>query len=85
MKALIVAALLTSTTIACAQQAAPPRDISVSLSPDDQKNFKEVCAMAMRNPALPTDMTYNVSAWCLTINGKITQALQAPVASETKP
>lgn len=57
MKAIIAIALLASTAISCAQQAAPPRDISVSLSPEDQKNFKEVCAMAMRNPAIGTDMT----------------------------
>jgi uncharacterized lipoprotein YajG len=88
MKALIVAALLTSTTIACAQpaaqQAASLRDISVSLSPDDQKIFKEVCAMAMRNPALPIETTYGVSTWCVNMNAKIVQAQQAPPA-EKKP
>jgi hypothetical protein len=67
---------------ALAQQAG--RDISIALSPDDQKIFKEACAMAMRNAALPTETTYGVSAWCVNMNAKIVQAQQAPPA-EKKP
>jgi|HubBroStandDraft_2_1064218.scaffolds.fasta_scaffold725209_2 hypothetical protein len=85
MLRLVSILLILSTTFALAQQPAPAPDATLKLSAEDQKNFKEVCAFAMRNAALPTDMTYNVSAWCLAINGKITQALQAPVAPETKP
>jgi tRNA A37 threonylcarbamoyladenosine synthetase subunit TsaC/SUA5/YrdC len=84
MKALIVAALLTSTTIACAQQSTPAPDATLKLSAEDQKNFREVCAMAMRNAALPTETTYGVSAWCVNMNAKIVQAQQAP-PTEKKP
>jgi hypothetical protein len=76
------AIFLCLATPALAQQ--PGRDISIALSPDDQKIFKEVCAMAMRNPALPTETTYGVSTWCVNMNAKIVQAQQAPPA-EKKP
>jgi len=39
-----------------------------------------VCAMAMRNAALPTETTYGVSVWCVNMNAKIVQALQMPPA-----
>jgi hypothetical protein len=77
-----IAILFCLATPALAQQ--PGRDISIALAPDDQKIFKEVCAMAMRNPALPTETTYGVSAWCVNMNAKIVQAQQAPLA-ENKP
>ena len=69
--------LALSSGFACAQQPAPAAEATLKLSAEDQKNFREVCAIAMRNPAIGTDMTYNVSAWCLEINGKIAQSFRA--------
>lgn len=86
MLRLAFAMLALSSSFAYAQQPTPAPDATLKLSAEDQKNFKEVCAFAMRNTALPTDMTYNVSAWCLGMSNKITQSQQAaePKASDPK-
>jgi hypothetical protein len=74
--------LVCSVGIAHAQQPAAAPDATLKLSAEDQKNFKEVCAMAMRNAALPTETTYGVSAWCVNMNAKIVQAATPPAKPE---
>jgi hypothetical protein len=82
---LVLAILTLSTSLSYAQQPVTSHDIDLHLSAEDQKNFREVCAMAMRNMAIGTDMTYQISGWCIAMNGKMIQALQMlPKAEEPK-
>jgi hypothetical protein len=70
----ILLGLLCFSTPAFAQQPVSVPDATLKLSAEDQKNFREVCAVAMKSPATSTDTTYQISAWCMTMLNKIAEA-----------
>lgn len=42
-----------------------PDTKSMVLTGEDQKNFREVCRVAMQNPSQTTDNVFSLSTWCI--------------------
>jgi hypothetical protein len=57
---------------------AEPRDVLLSLTIEDQVNFKEICRAAIQNANLSTPVVYSISAWCLTKDQQIKQLVDKP-------